>query len=77
MIPYTSIDMLHAMQREWFEDDRRLDSPDAAAGPPPTDREHRPDPLGLAFAKLLSGDAFRAGAHRMVRLGRIAPRRAA
>ena len=77
MPPYTSIDMLNAMQREWFADDRNAANPDAADRRTPGHREPSPDPLGLALMRLLSLEAPRVGRMLPVRLGRLWPRRAA
>ena len=74
MLPYTSIDMLNAMQREWFEDDRNVTDPDAADRRSAGRHESSPDPLGLALMRLLSVEAPPVGG---IRLGRLWPRRAA
>ena len=77
MLPYTSIDMLHAMQREWFADDRNPINPDATDLRSPGRREPSPDPLGLGLMRLLSLEAPPVSRLPTVRLGRLWPRRAA
>ena len=77
LLPYTSIDMLRAMQREWFADDRNATDPDATDRRSPGRREPSPDPLGLALMRLLSLEAPRVSRMPPVRLGRLWPRRAA
>ena len=76
MLPYTSMDMVRAMQREWFEDDRKSANPDATDAPP-SGRGYAPDPLGLALAKLRPWQALRGVGGRMPRRRRCGSRCAA
>jgi hypothetical protein len=77
MMPYTSLDMLLAMQRELSGQARDLAEADVKGPTSSARREPLPDPLGRALVALRPIETVRAGAARLVALGRGSPSRAA
>lgn len=67
MMPYTSLDAMHAVQQEWFEESRSHATPDTMEHFAADHRYDAPDPIGLALTKLDPGTALHRVADKFVR----------